>query len=143
MPNTVLQVSNFEKTETAFLVDRAALLKEELAGKTEELRQINQTLAARGEFKPGSKTGHLIGRHYQAKIQLKENTKWNQELLSDARELMGDEEFFKVFKWNFEPKNAKALAGALEFALYAEFIEAARTVSPGQPSLVFEKMESC
>lgn len=143
MPNTILQFPSIEKTETAALVDKAARLKEELADKTEELRQINLTLAGRGEFKPGSKTGHLIGRHYRAKIQLKENTKWDQDLLNGAREVMGDEEFFRVFKWNFEPKNANALAGALEFGKHAEIIETARTISEGSPYVTFERMEDC
>lgn len=141
MPESVLQFPS--TTSTAALVDQAAILKEELAEKTEALRKINLILAERGEFKPGSKTGRVCGNHFVAKVQLKENVKWDQSLLADAREVMGDAEFFKVFKWTFEPISAKTISGALEFGRHAELIAAARSVSPGSPYVTFEKQESC
>lgn len=143
MPDSVLQFPSTAQTETQALVDRAARLKEELTEKTEMLRQINLTLAERGEFKPGSQTGHLSGRHYQARIQLKDYTKWDQAKLADARQAMGDTEFFKIFKWIFEPISAKTLAGALEFGRHADLIAAARTVTAGAPQVSFERMEAC
>jgi len=140
MPERVLKF-NPAKSDTATLVDKAAALKEEIAAATNELKEINLVLAEKAEFKPGSKTGHLTGRHYQAKIQLKEYTKWDQELLEKARKKMGDTEFFKVFRWTFEPKSAKTLAGALEFGSHAKIIESARTVTDGAPYITFEMME--
>lgn len=129
--------------DPAALVDRAAALKEIIAEMTEDLRRINLTLAERAEFKPGSKTGHLAGRHFAAKVALRENVKWDQSALAAIRERMGDAEFFRVFKWTFEPLSAKVLAGALEFGQHGHLIAAARTVSDGAPQVSFEKLESC
>ena len=136
-------ILRFPITDPATLVDRAAVLKEQITALTDELRQINETLAGTADFKPGSKTGHISGRHYLAKIQLKEYTKWDQSRLNEARAVMGDAEFFRVFKWTFEPVSAKTLAGALEFGQFTELIEAARTVTEGTPYVTFEKMEAC
>lgn len=129
--------------DPAALVDRAAMLKESIAEMSEELRGINFQLAGQADYKEGSKTGHLIGRHYSAKVQLKENVKWDQAALNALRQTMGDEEFFKVFKWIFEPASAKTLAGALQFGQHGPLIEAARTVTPGTPYVTFEHLERC
>ena len=129
--------------DTAALVDRAAQIKEQSADAAEELRRINLILAERATYKPGSKTGHVTGRHFAAKVSLRENVKWNQEQLNDIRRAMGDAEFFRVFKWTFEPISSKLLAGALEFGQYAELIAAARTVTKGAPQVSFERLESC
>lgn len=141
MPNSILQFP--AAADPAALVDRAALLKDKITTLTDELRQINETLAGTADFKPGSKTGHISGRHFAAKISLRENVKWDQPRLNEARAVMGDAEFFRVFKWTFEPVSAKTLAGALEFGQHAELIEAARTVTEGTPYVTFEKLESC
>ena len=139
----VLPFNPVKQTDTAALVDKAAGLKETIADLTEQLREINLTLAEQAAYKPGSKTGHIAGGHYAAKIQLKEYTKWDQDALAAARAKMGDDEFFKIFKWTFEPKSAKTLAGALEFGQHGRLIEAARTITPGSPYIIFEKLESC
>lgn len=141
LPSNALQFPT--KPDTAALVDQAAGLKETINDLTEQLRRINLTLAEQAGYKAGSKTGHLYGRHYVAKVQLKENVKWSQDALNLARQSMGDEEFFKVFKWTFEPKSAKTLAGALEFGQYGAIIASARTISEGGPYVTFEELESC
>lgn len=142
-PGTAKEDDFHNLDDIAGLVDQAAELKEIIAGHTEDLRLINQALAEKAEFKAGSKTGHIAGRHYAAKVQLKEYVKWDQAALAEARRQMGDAEFFKIFKWTFEPQSAKALSGALEFGRHGALIEAARTISPGSPCIIFEKMESC
>jgi len=129
--------------ELVRLVDDAAILKEEITTKTERLREINHQLASHAQYKDGAKTGYISGQHFTAKVQLKENTKWDQAALEELRAMIGDEEFFRVFKWTFEPKNAKTLAGALEFGEHKERIAAARTVTDGSPSVTFEKLEAC
>lgn len=143
MPDTILQFPATTERDTAALVDQAAALKETITDLTEQLRRVNLTLAERADYKPGSKTGHLSGRRYVARVQRKDYVKWDQGLLHDAREVMGDVEFFRVFKWTFEPKNAKTLAGAMEFGTHAELIQSARTVTEGTPYITFERLEDC
>lgn len=143
MPNRILQFPVPAGCDTAALVDQAAALKDTITDLTEQLRRVNLTLAERADYKPGSKTGHLAGRRYVAKVQRKDYVKWDQDLLHDAREVMGDVEFFRVFKWTFEPKSAKTLAGAMEFGAHAELIQSARTVTEGSPYVTFERLEDC
>ncbi len=129
--------------DPASLVDLAASIKESIAEMTEDLRRINQVLAEKAAFKPGSKTGHLAGRHFAAKVSLRENVKWDQDVLANVRQAMGDAEFFRVFKWEFKPASEKVLAGALEFGQHGHLIAAARTITEGAPQVSFEKLESC
>jgi hypothetical protein len=56
---------------------------------------------------------------------------------------MGDGEFFRVFRWTFEPVSKKTLDAALEFSGHAEAIRAAFTVKPGAPQFTFALMEDC
>ena len=128
---------------TIYLVDQAAELKEEISVKTERLRNLNVEIAGQAEFAEGSKTGHAFGCHYSAKVALKENVKWDQVKLEALRAKIGDEDFFKIFKWTFEPKSAKTLAGAVEFGGHSREIEAARTVTAGTPYVTYERLESC
>ncbi|UQZ90856.1 hypothetical protein C4J81_17225 [Deltaproteobacteria bacterium Smac51] len=130
-----------EKMETAALVDMAAAIKEEITTQTEKLRQINLILVDRAIYKSGSKTGYAAGRHYSAKVQIKENESWDQEKLEAARTKMGDVDFFRVFKWDFRPVSAKILSGAIEFGAHAELLKAARTIKPGAPQVSFDLLE--
>jgi hypothetical protein len=127
--------------EPASLVDRAAALKERLDDMTEELRRLNLVLAEKAVYKPGSRTGRLLGRRFAATVHLKEYVKWDQDFLNGVRQALGDEEFFKIFKWTFEPRNAKALAGALEFGRHGRLVDAARAVTPGRPQVAFDRLE--
>lgn len=138
---TKLRPNSESFNDTAAMVDRAAWLKERANQLTQELRELNLCLAGRGLFLPGASTGYVYGHCYRAKIQLRENIKWDQTLLTSARAQMGDDEFFRVFKWVYEPHSAKILAGALDFGRFGDLLGAARQVSAGAPGVTFEKIE--
>ena len=125
------------------LVDRAAILHEEIAAKDKELKELKQLLAEGvAVFKEGSKTGHAFGVRWHAIVSLKEYIKWDQAALDALRIKMGDESFFKVFKWVFEPISKKLLDGAIEFDKdFGGDIKAAFAVTPGAPSVTFKPME--
>jgi hypothetical protein len=129
------------KEDYAVLVDQAAQLAVEVNQKTEELRGLKVRLAELAEFKEGKKTGHITGNHFQATVSLKENVKWDQKALESLRSDIGDEEFFKIFKWTFEPHSKKVLDGAMDFGPYKLIIAKAFTVSPGSPQVTFKPME--
>jgi hypothetical protein len=124
------------------LVDMAGKLHEEIEQKTKELKDIKSKLAEQAEYKPGVKTGHIYGQAYSATVQLKEYVKWDQQVLDNLRLKMGDIEFFKVFKWEFEPISKKLLDGALEFGQYGADIRTAFTTTAGSPQISFKKLEA-
>jgi hypothetical protein len=127
--------------ENLSLVDLAGKLHEEIDVKTKELKEIKAKLAKAAEYKPGSKTGHIFGDNYSATVQLKEYVKWDQTALDTLRQTMGDEEFFKVFKWEFEPQSKKVLDGALEFSAFGADIKKTFTVTQGAPQISFKRLE--
>jgi hypothetical protein len=138
----IVKMESQQETLTE-LIDRAGVIHAEIAQKTLELRDLKTVIAKMASYKEGSKTGHIDGELFSATVQLKENVTWDQNKLEALRVLMGEEEFFKVFQWKFEPKSKKILDGALEFGQFGNQIREAFTVSPGSPQLSFKKLESC
>lgn len=127
------------------LIDEAAALDNEIRQKTEQLRELKKTLAEAAIYRDGSKTGRLVSTNFEVTIQQRDNVKWDQTKLNEARLAMGDAAFFKIMKWTFEPTSAKTLNGFLEFGDQGQagLIAAARTVTPGAPAVTFERLESC
>jgi len=126
----------------ANIIDRAASLKQEIAEKTEELRACNLAIAKNeAEYKPGSKTGHAFGNNFKAKVQLKTNVTWDQEALEFHRFKLGEDMFFHLFKWKFEPREGKAIENFIKFNEYGPILAKARTEKEGTPSITFEKIE--
>jgi hypothetical protein len=123
------------------LVDYAAKLHEEISAKDKELKEIKKKLAEKAEFKEGSKTGHVFGVRWHATVALKEAIKWDQDALRALRLAIGDEDFFKIFKFIYEPVSKKALDGAIDFGLHGEDIKKAFTITPGSPQVTFKPME--
>jgi hypothetical protein len=137
----MLEIVKSPVDEAKGLVDRAGALHAEISEKTEELRGLKAKLASLAEFKPGSKTGHIYGNHFAATVQLSETLKWDQKKLGALRVTMGDEEFFKVFQWKYEPVSKKLVDGALEFGKFGGAIKEALTVVAGSPQATFKIME--
>lgn len=131
-----------EILETSELIKRGLNLKAEIDSKKTQLIEINRQLAKIAQYKEGSQTGHIYTEHYHVKVALKKNIKWDQKKLSEARSLIGDEKFFKVFGWKFEPKSKVALDGFLDNAdeQYTAPVLAAMTVSEGSPTVTYEEI---
>ena len=135
-PNSVITIES-----VAALIDRAGALDAEVKRKTEELRTMKARVAELAEYKEGSKTGHAFGGRFKITVSLRENVKWDQDALNKLRDKMGDEEFFKVFEWAFEPKSKKLLDGAIEFGRFGEAIKGTFTTTPGAPQVTFKPIE--
>lgn len=126
--------------ETKDLVIRGSELKIQMQAMTEELRGINLELSKAAEYRNGSKTGHLLESGIKVTVQLKENVKWNQERLAQVKALLPDV-FNDNFVYEFKPSSSKALEAAMkENAEFAQAVAWSRTVSPGAPQVVYEKI---
>ena len=131
-----------EKLSLPDLIDLAGAVHAEIKDREKRLSEIKGRIAEAAVYKGDSKTAHLDGLRYAVTVQKKENVKWDQGKLEELREAAGDGEFFKVFKWTFEPHSKKLLDGALEFGAHRELIKAAMAVTPGSPTFTFKPMES-
>ena len=126
--------------ETKDLVVRGSELKIQMQAMTEELRGINLELSRAAEYRNGSKTGHLFEAGIKVTVQMKENVKWNQERLAQVKTLLPGA-FNDTFVYEFKPSSSKALEAAMkENEQFAAAITWARTVSPGAPQVVYEKI---
>lgn len=107
------------------------------------LASINATLANLATYKEGSNTGHIYDANYHVKVTRKVNVKWDQAELSRARNALGDDLFFEVFKWKYEPASKKALDGFLQYGdkMMVALVEAAKTETPGTPAVEYETLE--
>ena len=127
--------------ESAFALMREGLaLKESIEKERARLAEIANALRTLAEFRDGSATGHVYAGDLHAKVVLKSNVRWDQAGLEQARAAMGDEKFFKVFKWKYEPRNARALQGFFDYGGRDDIslVRAACTETPGQPSVTYE-----
>lgn len=99
---------------------------------TNRNREIAQELAGMVKGK-----GKIEGNGLKATISTPIYTKWDQAGLENARQIIGNEVFFRVFKPEFKPK-AKALLDAwldsADPALATPVIKA-MTTKPGLPQL--------
>lgn len=123
-------------------IRQAVMLKTEIDDKKKRLAEIQKELAASAQYKEGCATGHIYTEHYHVKIALKKNIKWDQKKLESARASLGDDRFFKIFGWKFEPKSKAALDGFLDNAdeQYTAPVLSAMTVSDGVPSVSYEEI---
>ena len=117
-------------------------LKSEVEQKTARLRDLAKQIAAVTTFPEGKNTAHAVEAGYNFTIQRKENVRWDQKKLATCRADFGDDLFFKLFGWKYEP-NTKILNGFFETGDPSQIgmVLDARTVSPGAPQISFEAIE--
>ena len=132
----------FSATETEKIARQYVLLKSEVEQKTAQLRDLAKQLAGSATFPEGKNTAHMVSGGYDFTIQRKENVRWDQKKLATCRADFGDDLFFKLFGWKYEP-NTKILNGFFETGDPSQIgmVLDARTVSPGAPQISFEAIE--
>ena len=131
------------------MVDLDALATEYAENKAEADRltqrnyEIAEVMEARARFKEGSSTGHLSAGGFKITLTKKVNEKWSQPALEVTRKELGDEWFFKIFKWKYEPQSKKDLDAFLSMAdaSLVKKVLAAREVNPGRTSVKIEAVQ--
>jgi hypothetical protein len=126
------------------LVREGAETKAEMDNLQAKLRLINKQLADLAPFEGDKKTATIEAGGYTVKVQVKENVRWDQEKLNRARTTLGDDMFFKVFRWEYKPVSKKDLDGYLEYAgdEYKQPILDAMSTKPGAPSVTYTPKEN-
>ena len=116
----------------AALISRGAILKAQMNLAQEELGRINQQIADQTRFLEGKNTGHVFGGGYDVPVQKRTNIKW---------EALGDDDFFKVFTWEFKPSGANDLKAFLQFGGdKAKRVLEAMTVTVGAPQVTYTRI---
>ena len=122
------------------LVLEWALNKEQADALTARNAEIADELAKIAVFRDGSNSGHLEAGGYKVTVTRRFNTRWVAEKLENARKILTDELFFRVFKWKYEPHSKKDLDAFLKYAApeFRSAILAAMETSPGSPGVKLE-----
>lgn len=124
------------------LIAKAVELKCRIAQQTSDLKELQKLIEERCTFPEGRQTAHIFGAGYDVTVQQRTNTKWDQKKLEEARKAMGNDEFFKVFAWEFKPQSAKQLDAFLSFGSsdHARLVLDARTVTKGASQFTYQPM---
>lgn len=125
----------------AALLREAAQLDADIKTKTARLRDLKGQIADAAE--KNGKTGKVTAGGYAAKVQQKENVTWDQAKLEQARLAIGNDAFFRTFKWEFKPENKKKLDAFLDYGepAHVQIVQSAMTVKPGAPSVTIEAVQ--
>lgn len=123
------------------LVQKGATLKAQITELSEQLKAIDIELAGKADYKPGSKTGHMVAGGFKVTVSLKDNVKWDQIKLLQIKELLPDA-FSASFIPEYKPASAKALDAVIkQDENFAKAISWAREVTPGKPAVKYEALE--
>ena len=129
-----------ENAQIGKLVREWACNKKEADALTARNAEIADELVKAAAFDDGSNTGHLLAGGFKVTVTRRFNTRWVTEKLENARKVLTDELFFRVFKWKYEPHSKKDLDAFLEYAApeFRAAILAAMETSPGRPGVKLE-----
>lgn len=131
--------------DISFIVNEAMKLKEEISEKKEQLAVLSKEIARAASFKEGSSTGHIYTPDCHVKVSKKTSVKWDQNLLNQARtSLNNDDLFAQIFKWEWKPRDNKALKTFLSVEKNQDcvnLINQAMVVTDSAPYITFEKVE--
>jgi hypothetical protein len=125
------------------LVDLCGEAHEKLEIAKRDYEAIRDKVKAAAVYPAGKNTVHMEGGHWNIIVSRKESVKYFQDKLDALRRDIGDEEFFKVFKWTFEPVDKKTLDGAVNFSPHKDRIKETFLRSEASPTFVFKEQESC
>ena len=121
------------------LIESAVQIQREIAARQEELKAVKAELEKFCDYPEGKNTAHIFGAGYDVTVQRRNSTAWDQKKLEAVRKAMGNENFFKVFSWEFKPAGAKQLNAYMDFGDPAiiDMINGARTVKLGASQFTF------
>jgi len=123
------------------LIEKGYKLKHKIKDLQAESAKIDAEILKIAKFKPGSKTGRAIGDDVTAKVQIRENIKYDQNALQQINNDYAMHLFFsKAFKTEFKPRSSKDLDNVMAINEdFREAVLASRTIKPGKPYVTFEK----
>ena len=96
------------------LVFRAMQLKEEIAAKEQQLKELNAQIYDSANFGEG-KTYSESFDFGKVKVSKSTRVTWDQSLLAKARAELGDKDFFDLFKWTFNHRDIRSINDYLKW----------------------------
>jgi hypothetical protein len=120
------------------MIDRCGELAAEKSAIEREMQGYRRAISEAASFEGGSRTARLAGGRYTAKVELKEDVRYDKDSLTKAMEAMGREDFRRLFKWEFAPAVRKPeLDAYIRHGAHGALVGAARVVRPAAPSVSF------
>lgn len=99
--------------EISELIKTGAQLKTELDNIQARLKEINQEIFEKTTFANGKNTVNTQAGNINAKIQRKETYAWDQAKLDEARQILGDAKFMRIFAFKWKESSKKTIDGFL------------------------------
>ena len=99
--------------EISELIKTGAQLKTELDNIQARLKEINQEIFEKTTFANGKNTVNTQVGNINAKIQRKETYAWDQAKLDEARQILGDAKFMRIFAFKWKESSKKTIDGFL------------------------------
>jgi hypothetical protein len=120
------------------MIDRCGELAAEKSAIEREMQGYRKAIADAAAFAAGSRTARLAGGRYTAKVELKEEVRYDKDSLMKAMDAMGREDFRRLFKWEFAPAVRKPeLDAYIRHGAHGPLVEAARVVRMMSPAVSF------
>jgi hypothetical protein len=124
------------------MVDRCGALSRQKAAIEKEMKDLRLEIIRAAQYPTGSKTARIIGRRFVAKIEKKEEIKYDKTSLKKAMNEIGEDEFKTFFDWEFIPKAKKPEIDAyIKLSPHGGLIAEARKVREMSPSVSFTENE--
>lgn len=103
--------------DNKFIIE-AYRLQEEINEKKTKLAQLKEQIANEAVFEPNCATctQYFDNGCIRVKTSNRKVYKWDQKKLEEARKQMGNQEFLKVFKYEFSTISSRKLDAFLGFA---------------------------
>lgn len=85
------------------MLEEGLRLDLEIKARQERLKEIKSTLAKMAEYKPGTKSGHVIGATVRAVVVRRESWRFDQAKLAQCAAHLPAEVFGSVFEQTYQP----------------------------------------
>jgi hypothetical protein len=122
------------------LVDMAAGFKNEEQRASNMRKEIEKVIRERIQRGEGN-TQKLYGLRYVAKISLKIDRKYDQAKIEALRAKLPEDEFLKLFGYEWQPLSKKAIDAAAAFSPYKEDVKATFIEKEASPYFQYELLE--
>ncbi len=121
------------------LIKEAYALKQEADRIKARLAEVNQTISASVTFPPDKNTVTGVAANLICKVSKKENLKWDQAKLNQARATLGDELFLSLFSYEWKHQSKPVLDNFLQHNGQAKPVLDALTITESFSVTVEEK----
>ena len=99
--------------DTDKLIRRGLELRCSIDSLKKQLEEVNRQIIDAAEFPEGKNTAWVLGKGCRARVVNRVYEKWDQDKLDHARQVLGGEDFNRLFRAVWEPVSRRDVQGFL------------------------------